>query len=764
MTVLFWKRAGAALTVALGCRDVALAREAPLAHQKAETIQVHAVTHSPAPQKTPTAVTVIRAAALDEQNVTRLSGLNGLAPGLNIAKTAGYQTNIQIRGVGMQTAQNTVTTSGGVGVWIDGVYIANSVSLDQTFFDLDTIDIYRGPQATRYGISAPGGAIVLHTRDPAFDRVSGTIEASGGTYNLARGRAALNVPLARNLAIRGSFQAFSHSGFAHTASPTLGRYDLDDAQDTSGKLALKWAPLPSLTATLTGQWYNATPHGAEQKNIRDPVADPRVVTQDYPARALLATTFYHLNLDWKTDSIALRSVMATQHVHDHQQYDNAHLSARDLGSYNLLPNNNNSMNTYSETFSLASRRPMPVDWDIGLLLLGQRSHVFITEYGGTGSIDLTHVGVPPNIINAPPANLVYGTRQTVTRIAVQPYVDLGYALTRHLHLKAGARFNYDRYSSNALLFSAYSQSVSNSTFSTRLPTWKVELDEDLSRPASGIESMVYASIGTGYKPGGVNGNGTAQVIGLTFRPERILNYEIGAKNWFFHHRLKIDLSAFYAHYRNMQYVADDPVPYAYGIANVPKADLYGIEAAGAYHAFSDRLEITGSLTLEKSRITAHYHTLDAATVSTLYAETAACANGGQYSSPACWAAVAAQAPDVHGHQVPGMPNVQAQLSAACRWNVPGGTLLTRGQYLYRGSYAARVIDNPALDHVPAYFLFNAFLEYKPRASGWLFSLAATNLSNVAGVNSLYTDPYGANQTSAQYIAPRQVVGSVRYSF
>lgn len=123
------------------------APKAPKVQDKPETIQVRATARTVNVQKTPTSVTTIRASTLDHQNVTSISGLNGLAPGLNITKTAGYQTNIQIRGVGMQMAQNTLTTSTGVAVYIDGVYIANSVSLDQTFFDLESIEVYRGPQA-----------------------------------------------------------------------------------------------------------------------------------------------------------------------------------------------------------------------------------------------------------------------------------------------------------------------------------------------------------------------------------------------------------------------------------------------------------------------------------------------------------------------------------------------------------------------------------------------------------------------------------------
>ena len=729
-----------------------------------EVIQVHGASNTPNVQNIPTSVTAISAATLEHQNVTSLSGMNGLAPGLNIAKTAGYQTNIQIRGVGMQTAQNTLTTSTGVPVFIDGVYIANSVSLDQTFFDLSSIDVYRGPQATRYGQSAPGGAIVIKTADPTFDKFSGKVEASGGNYNLARGRAELNIPITSNLAIRGSFQSYTHTGFAHTTSPYLGRYGLDDAQDNAGKIAIKWQPFRNFTATLTGQWYNSTPHGAEQKNILDPSTNPRVVNQDYPARTLLTTALYHLNLDWKLSDIELSSVTAAQHVRDHEQYDNAHLSDKILGLYDILPNNNNTMNNYSENFSIKSRRPMPIDWEVGLLVMGQRGHAYMTEFSGTDYSGWPNFSVPGNLTTSPPGNLKYGNQQTATRFAVQPYVELGYHITERLHLWGGARFNYDRYSSNSNTFSAYGNASSQHSFSTKVPTWKVELDYNLTNPSANIKSMLYASVGTGYKPGGVNVATTAKFISADFKPERILNYEIGAKNWFFNHHLMFNLSAFYANYKNMQYIADDPYPYAYGIANVPKINLYGIEMESAYVTMEGRLRVDGSLTLEKSRITSNYRSLDASTVNAAYGASSACANGGQYYSTACWAAVEASAPNVKGNQAPGMPNVQASLSASYLWDVPGGSLLTRLQYIYRGNYAARIIDNPRLDHVPAYFLFNAFLEYKPKNSQWRFSFAATNLTNVAGVNSRFTDPYGTNQTSEQYIAPRQFVGTVGYSF
>jgi len=741
-----------------------VAVRAPAARAAAEAIEVTGIARTVDVQKTPTAVTTVSAEALDRANITSLSGLNGMAPGLNIAKTSGYQTNIQIRGVGMQTPENSLTTSTGVAVYIDGVYIANSVSLDQTFFDLDSIAIYRGPQATQYGQSAPGGAIAITTIDPTFDRVSGRFEASGGNYNLARGRAQLNIPLSSTLAVRGSFQSYSHTGFGHMSSPVIGGYGVDDAQDNGGKVAIKWQPVSSFSATLTGQWYNATPHGAEQRNILDPSNNPRLETQDYPASSSLTTTLYHLNLDWKTAWGDLTSVTATQHVRDHQQYDNARLAERIFGRYDVLPKNDNSLNNYSQTVMFRSLRHQRFEWDVGLFVMGQRGHAYTSEFGGSDTPDWPNFVVPDNLIGNPPSNLTYGNKVTATRFAIQPFVDLNYNLTSRLHLRGGARFNYDRYSSEGVNFSANGTSASSHSQATKIPTWKAELDYDLARGGHGIESMAYFSVATGYKPGGVNGNPSARVISPLFSPEKILTYEVGAKNWFFDHSVMFNIAGFYSNYKNMQFIADDPFPYAYGVANVPKVHLYGIEMEGSYLAMHDRLRLDGSLTLEKSRIASDFHTIDATAVNQIYASSSACAFGAQYYSSACWAAVEAASPNVRGKQAPGMPNVQASLSASYLWDVPGGTLTTRAQYIYRGNYSARVFDNPLTDHVPSYFLFNAFVEYKPHASQWYASFAATNLGNKAGVNSRFTDPYGTYQTSEQFIAPRQFIGTVGYSF
>src|SRR5580658_5678187 len=101
-------------------------------------------------QSTPLAITAISADSLEKSNVVRLSDINGLVPSLQVTSSAGFETVVTIRGVGLETPENSLTTSPGVATFIDGAYIANSITLDQTFFDVDHLEVLRGPQGALY--------------------------------------------------------------------------------------------------------------------------------------------------------------------------------------------------------------------------------------------------------------------------------------------------------------------------------------------------------------------------------------------------------------------------------------------------------------------------------------------------------------------------------------------------------------------------------------------------------------------------------------
>src|SRR5581483_9394307 len=145
-------------------------------------------------QRASLSVSVVAAHQLDQSFVTDVKGLNGTIPSLEVTKASGFENMVTIRGVGSETPENSLTTVPGVSEFIDGVYIANTISLDQTLFDIDNIQVLRGPQGALYGQSSIGGAIIINTNQPRLHTFDGAADFSVGTYSLLRERAEANVP------------------------------------------------------------------------------------------------------------------------------------------------------------------------------------------------------------------------------------------------------------------------------------------------------------------------------------------------------------------------------------------------------------------------------------------------------------------------------------------------------------------------------------------------------------------------------------------
>ncbi|HET7335104.1 MAG TPA: TonB-dependent receptor plug domain-containing protein, partial [Rhizomicrobium sp.] len=132
-----------------------------------EEVVVTAERRSVSIQNTAIAITAITADSLEKSNVMQLADINGMVPSLEVTKTSGFETNVSIRGVGSETPENAPITTPGVSLFVDGVYIANTISLDQSLFDLERMEVLRGPQGVLYGQSSIGGAINLISKQPA---------------------------------------------------------------------------------------------------------------------------------------------------------------------------------------------------------------------------------------------------------------------------------------------------------------------------------------------------------------------------------------------------------------------------------------------------------------------------------------------------------------------------------------------------------------------------------------------------------------------
>jgi len=727
-------------------------------------------------QKTPESITAVTANTLDKTFATQVADLNAVVPSLEITHTSGIEQLVTIRGVGSETPENSASTTPGVSMFVDGVYLANSISLDETLFDIDHIEVLRGPQGDLYGESSVGGAVIIDTKAPRLHVYDGSGDVSFGDYQLFRIRAETNIPVGDDFAIRASVQHYEHEGFATDTSANLAGFKEDDANDTSGKLALLWKPTDHFTATLTGEWYLADTHGAEQKNIDDPNSNPRLFDQDFAGLFNLAQQIYHLNLDWDLPWFEVKSVTAYQHFDHVTREDSSRSSFAFLGSYDDVPGWSDVVSNFNEEFDILSKSGGPLEWIIGGFGENVADVSTTREYEGPANSCASDPGpvIDPGDLSSL-CSLSYGNVSTSTRQGWAAFGRVTYHLLPNLSVSAGARYNWDQYLNNSYNFSQFGTSDNTAHYTHATPTWRFEADYELT-PVN----MLYASYARGYKPGGVNGSpcigfACPQVVKNQFVAETNDGYEVGSKNYFLDHTLQLNVDAFYYDHHNFQYIQQDPVPFDDGMSNVPHVRDYGAEFEAHYRGMDSKLHIDATLSLEKGEVIGKYLTIDSTTANALEGPDYSgnnslpffgpCAFSGAYYNPACWAAVEATAKNIQGKSPPAMPDVAGSADVAYDFDLSSGVLTPWLQYTYRGFEWARIFNEPSLDKVPAYGLTNLNVTFVPEGDKHLkLTFTATNIFNVVGINSQYTDPYGTAQTSRQYTAPRQVIGTVAVSF
>ena len=277
------------IALAIGLASPAFAAEsaadAPAAGAPApvglEDIVVTATRRSENLQTVPVAVSAISSAQLANKGVFETSDLNHSVPNLQVSSPYGeQQPNFSVRGVGVGTEFNANAASP-VGVYVDEVYQAFRASHGQQLYDLDQIEVVRGPQGTLYGRNTTGGAINFITRKPSLTGTNGSITLGYGTYNRVNGEAAIEVTPVEDkvgLRIAGTYvnsdpyvhnvlpaglntsAAGGASGLNHNSGISPGGYESWGIRGT-----LRFKPVDTLDITLKG--YAAESRGGDEAPI-----------------------------------------------------------------------------------------------------------------------------------------------------------------------------------------------------------------------------------------------------------------------------------------------------------------------------------------------------------------------------------------------------------------------------------------------------------------------------------------------------------------
>ena len=232
--------AGASLAVMMGASPaLADAAAAPAANNEPSMVQTLVVTaqrREEAIQDVPVAVSAFSADSLKTQQIQGGADLLKAIPNVNSARGNFGGFNFQVRGIGTKTVGTSA--DGGIGVHENDIPLISSGLGDADFFDVERVEVLRGPQGTLYGRNATGGVVNILTNRPK-DRYDASITLDGGNYNSQRLQGYVNVPFGDTFAVRAAVNVLKRDGFA---TNTLLNVNEDNRDLWQGRLSAQWKP------------------------------------------------------------------------------------------------------------------------------------------------------------------------------------------------------------------------------------------------------------------------------------------------------------------------------------------------------------------------------------------------------------------------------------------------------------------------------------------------------------------------------------------
>jgi len=212
-------------------------------------------------QDVPVAITAASGATLEKMNIDKPDELTRVAPGMVVDSGVYGSSNLNITIRSQRQAVNNATYDQSVVTYLAEVPQARTQGLNSGFFDIDSIQVLKGPQGTLFGRNTTGGALLITPKAPV-NSFEGYIQGTGGNYNLVDVEGALNIPVSDKLQIRLSGKATLHDGYDYSVTAKTG---LNDENTHSWRASVRFEPTDEITNTLVVNGFNEDDSGTTFK-------------------------------------------------------------------------------------------------------------------------------------------------------------------------------------------------------------------------------------------------------------------------------------------------------------------------------------------------------------------------------------------------------------------------------------------------------------------------------------------------------------------
>jgi len=530
----------------------------------------------------PGSATVLTATTLRDAGQQHMEDVLALVPNLNWAGDTSRPRYFQVRGVGeLQQYQGAPNPS--VGFLIDDIDFSGLGSA-ATLFDLDHVEVLRGPQGTLYGANALAGLIVVKSAAPA-DSFCGRAEFDAGDYNERSYGAVLTGPVsALDSGFRLAAQRYTSDGFYHNAY--LGRSDTNNRDELTLRARWRYDPNEQWRVDVTllrvqiDNGYDAwsidntrtteSDHPGVDRQYSTGISAHAAYTGLDAATLTAIATYADTAVDYGFDGDWGNPLLWAPYTYDFTEYQIRHRSTRSL------------------ELRVGNSPQHGLSWLVGAYAFELREGLNDTSAG----------------VYADP----FDSTQNSTSLSVvsSQYVSRSGALYGQLDGDWGARTRWSLGVRGERRTSRYNDTTTNldapttaNDFAPADDLWGAHVSLD-TRIADG--QHVYALLSRGYKAGGFNLSPGLPPSQLQFAPESAVNFEVGHKARLMDGKLRIDTSLFYMSRHSEQVLTSDqldpsnPNTFTFYTGNAKSGYNYGLESTLAWAAAS-RLELGGSLGL-----------------------------------------------------------------------------------------------------------------------------------------------------------------------
>lgn len=605
-----------------------------------EEIVVTAQKREESLQDVPIAISAYDGEIIEKANVDSVSELQYLAPSIYFGRQDA-QALISIRGIGSSIL--SPGADAGIALHLDGVYLSKQQTHDAALFDVERVEVLRGPQGTVNGRNATGGSINVISRKPS-EEPEGYLSVTAGNYSSIQTAGAVGGPIVPGrLMGRLAFRTDNREGYTPNIVSTTGEHkDEANQQSLRGSLLFRLSGAADLLlsadydrvdtngfATIIHRTVNGNPlPGAALGGVFVPSG--RAIANNTPGSYRRETVGATATLTADTQLGTVTSITGYRRLSDRSISDVDGTSVSFLNQDSRIPHWQ-----VSQEVNLASNSDGPLSWLVGAYYFREKQR-------------------PDQTFPTPTLGVVstFGGIATTDSYAV--YGQASYEVSERLTVTAGVRYTRDEKDASEYIKVAPINFVRTAELSDdwSAVTPKLSVDFDLTP-----EVMLYATVGRGFRSGGIN---VGNLQGSTFDPEFVWNYEAGMKGIFWDGRARLNVAAFHSKYSDLQ-LFQTRFQVA-TVENAAKATINGVEVElAANPTDSLQIDFAGSY-------------LDATFDEFVTIDQARAALGPL---------------DLAGNTLPRAPKGKINIGVEHSWSLPTGELTLRGEY----SWTTRVYFN-----------------------------------------------------------------------